>query len=176
MAGKGGSLYDQALQQFPALRSVDMQSKSNIGGGPGYLEFWPPGESGTPDHPRPKDFAMDRPGTEIYRKDTKPSDVAADITSHWLVNNDPTVKGNYEKFLGQITPNQQGTLRNQYEWAKKNEGETRAYEEWLAATGEPAAYRGYPFGQWPQEFNDKFYTPAQRDTLDQLLQYLKTPK
>ena len=176
MAGKGGkSVYDSALEQFPSLRGVDMQYKTNIGGGPGFLEFWPPGEAGTPDHPRPKDFAMNRPGTEIYRKDTKPSDVAADITSHWLVDNDPTVKKNYEKFLSQITPNQQGAMRSQYEWAKKNEGETRPFEVWQAISGLPAAYRGYTFNQWPKEFNDRFYTREQRTTLDELLQYLKAP-
>lgn len=168
------NLLEQAQTEFPVLKNYNIGFKQNIGGGDGYMESWPADEPGTADRPRPKEFEIGQFGVENYRPDSKPIDVAADITSHHLINSDPFVRGVFQNFKGSITPEQKKTLQSQYEHAKEHEGETRSYEAWEKNTGLPAALRGYAFKQWPEEFNNKFYTPEQKDMLDGMLDYLKS--
>lgn len=167
------SLMDQARQQYPVLNNYDIGYKNNIGGGPGYMESYVPGEEGTPENPRPKEFPLTQFGVENYRADSTPSDVMADITSHHLINVDPTVKQAYRDFTGSLEPWQHDILQNQYQYAQKNEGETRPYEAWRDASGLPGYFRGYAFQQWPADFNKRAYTPAQTQKLDQMMKYLK---
>lgn len=166
------SVFDQTRQKYPLLSNYDLQFKQNISPNKGYMEFWSPGEMGSKTQPRPKDFDPAKPGVEVYRDDSKPEDVMGDVVSHYLVNKDPVVSKNYTDFKNSITANQRKILKDQYQWAKKNEGESRPYSEWEKMTGLPAAYRGYAFQQWPSDFNSKFYTPNQIKLGDQLNQYL----
>lgn len=170
------SLYDRAVQQYPVLKKYDIGFKNNIGGGDGYMESWSPSETGTPDRPRPAEFPIGKFGVENYRADSKPSDVIADVVSHHLINVDPTVKAAYSKFAGSLQPFQQQILQDQYAHAQKNEGETRPFDSWKANTGVPGYFRGYAFQQWPSEFNDRAYTPEQKQGLDSMVNYLKAGK
>jgi hypothetical protein len=167
------SLLDQAREQYPLLKNHDIGYKENIGGGQGYMESWPPGETGTADSPRPAEFNKNQFGVENYSADSKPSDLAADVTSHHLINADPTIKKAYQDFQDSMTPWQESILKDQYAHAQANEGEKRPYAAWKAAAGVPAFFRGYTFGQWPASFNDEVYTSAQKQMLDGVISHLK---
>jgi hypothetical protein len=168
----------QAKQMYPVLNNPNIYYKyspraSNTGN---YLETYPVGESGGPNDPRPKEFPMDKPGIEVYRKDTRPIDVLGDAVSHLFVNTDPTIKKYYQDFQKSLTPAQQKRLQEQYQYAQKNEGEERPYEQWLQISGLPSYFRGYAFKQWPNmddpKVQQQFYTPEQIKQFDAMMQYL----
>jgi hypothetical protein len=167
------TLLDQARQQFPALSNYDIAYKNNPGGGQGYMESWPPGETGTPQQPRPAEFSPNRFGVENYNAASRPIDLLGDVASHHLVNIDPTVKQTYQDFTGSLQPFQEDILKGQYQHARTNAGETRPYEDWRTASGVPGYFRGYAFQQWPQDFNQKAYTPQQMNSFDHMMQYLR---
>jgi hypothetical protein len=179
-APSNGTLLDQARAQYPILKKYDIQYKDSIGRAPGYLESWPPGETGSAELPRPKEFANDKFGVEVYDKNTSPKDVLADVVSHHLVDVDPKIKSAYEDFKGSLQPFQEKILRQQYEHDKNTAvageagGETRSFEDWKETAGLPAYFRGYTFGQWPSSFNQKAYTPDQMKKLDGVMDYLKS--
>lgn len=170
------NLLQQAQQQYPVLRSVDLNYAENIKSGQGFIEYWPKGEPGSPDRPRPKNFDIDKPALEVFRKDTRPIDIAGDIVSHQLIKSDPKVKQIYEGFVSSITPKQEKILREQYEHARANEGEKRNFDAWRENTGLPAYFRGYAFKQWPQEAVKELYTQKQLDLSDDLMRYLSGAK
>jgi hypothetical protein len=168
------TLLDQARQQYPALLNYDIAYKDNPGGGQGYMESWPPGETGTPAQPRPAEFSPNRFGVENYRPDSKPLDVLGDVVSHHLVNIDPTIKQAYQSFTGSIQPWQEDILKSQYQHAVANQGEQRPYEAWRTMSGVPGYFRGYAFQQWPAAFNQRAYTPEQMNSFDHMMQYLRS--
>ena len=167
------NLLEQARQQYPVLKGLDLQYKENFGKGKGFLEFWPEKEIGSPEYPRPKEFPMGKAGLEIRDPNTRPIDVLGDITSHYLIHNDPKVAGYYDKFKQSLTPDQQARLKEQYTYAQKNFGENRPYEQWLDASGLPGYFRGYAFRQWDNA--KELYTPEQIKMFDSMMQYLSTP-
>jgi hypothetical protein len=171
---EGGGIFDQATRDYPVLKNYDIGYKENIGGGQGYMESYPPGEEGTREFPRPKEFPISGFGVENYRSDTRPIDVLGDVASHHLVNVDPTIKKTYQDFTQSLEPWQEDILRDQYQHATQNEGETRPYEQWRDVSGLPAYFRGYTFQQWPDEFNQRVYTPEQRRMLDGAMKYMQS--
>lgn len=170
------SLMDQARQQYPILNNYDIGYKNNVGGGQGWMESWPPNETGTLQSPRPKEFPIGQFGVENYRADSRPMDVLADITSHHLINFDPTVKQSYQDFSSSLEPWQTDILKDQYRHAQIFEGETRPYETWKQYSGLPGYFRGYTFQQWPEDFNKQAYTPQQMKMLDGVMNYLSGKK
>jgi hypothetical protein len=170
------NLLQQAQQQYPVLQNQNYGYVENYGKGGGFLEHWPVGEQGAPNQPRPQQLPIGQMGLEIRDPKTRPIDVLGDIVSHNLVNTDPTIKAAYQNFQQSITPQQHRILSDQYQHARKNEGETRSFEDWKATAGLPAFFRGYAFQQWPQEFNDRVYTPEQKQMFDQMMQYLRGGK
>jgi len=168
------SVFDQTLEEYPRLKGLGLTSKQSPASGSNMLEFWPAGEPGTTDRPRPKEFDINKPGVELYGNKATSLDVLGDIVSHHMVGTDPVIKKYYSDFQKSLTPEQNDRLKSQYEWAQKNEGETRPFEDWKTATGLPAYFRGYAFKQWPQEFNDTAYTPEQRASFDEMMKYLKS--
>lgn len=170
--GAGGDVFDAAKRQYPILQKSDIAYKSTPREGPNKLEFWPAGEPGSPESPRPKDFPLNKSGVEIYSKDVRPIDVLGDVVSHQLIKTDPKVSDTYKKFEASLTPEQNARLADQYEHAKTNGGETRSFEKWRETSGLPAYFRGYAFKQWPDEFNKVAYTPAQTKMLDGMMSYL----
>lgn len=167
----------QALQQYPLLQKLGLQFKMNPNSdGSNMLESWVPGEMGTKDRPRPGEFDPKKLGIEIFSDKTRPIDVLGDVVSHHLINEDPKISKTYEAFKSSITSKQEDILKDQYDYAKKNEGETRDYETWKDNTGLPAYFRGYAFQQWPQDFNQQAYTPQQMKLFDAMMQYLQGSK
>lgn len=164
-------VFQQAMEKYPILQQHGIKGKVSPGAREGYLEFWPPGESGPPDYPRPKEFG-DSPGVEIYKDDTRPIDVLGDVTSHWLINQDPIVSKYYDDFKTSMTPDQRARLKEQYSYAQQNFEESRPYEDWESMTGMPGYFRGYAFQQWPEDFNQQAYTQDQRVMFDQMMNYL----
>lgn len=175
-----GNLLDQARAQYPVLKNYDYGYTENFRPNAGFMEHWEPGDPGAePNGPtsldalRPSQLPMDKHGLEIRDPKTTPLDVLGDITSHHLVNADPVVKKAYQDLQNSLTPNQQGILQDQYEYAKKNEGETGGFEDWKQRAGMPGLFRGYAFQQWPADFNQKAYTPDQMKKLDGMMDYLR---
>lgn len=162
----------QALQQYPILQSLGLMGKQNIGGGQGYLEFWPPNEIGAPGSPRPSEFPIGNPGVEIFNKDTRSIDVLGDVVSHYLVKTNPLISRVYKTFENSLTPKQKLILKEQYNHAVKNYGESRSFEKWREISGLPGMFRGYAFQQWPDEINRKIYTDKQMQLFDQMMKYL----
>lgn len=170
------NVFDQALQQYPILKRAGVSAISSLGQGDGnMLEFWPPGEPGSDDRPRPSGLPANVPGVEIYSDKTRPIDVLGDVVSHHLVKADPKVSDYYQKFQTSLTDEQRSRLQEQYAHAQKNFAEKRPYPEWEAASGLPAYFRGYAFQQWPEEFNARAYTPGQRFMFDEMNNYLRSP-
>lgn len=177
------NLLQQAQAQYPVLKNQDYGYTENFRPNAGYLEHWDPGDAGVaPNSPtsldalRPAALPLDKHGLEIRDPNTKPIDILGDIASHHLRMTDPVVKGAYQDLQGSITPNQEGVLQDQYQYAQKNEGETGTYDDWKERAGMPGFFRGYTFQQWPKEFNDKVYTPEQKQKLDNLMTYFKSGK
>lgn len=171
-AAPSKNVFDQAREQYPILDKHGVVGVINPKEGSNMLEFWPPGEPGSDDAKRPAQVPIDKPGVEVYSGKTTPLDILGDVTSHHLVKSDPVIKQQYEDFQSSINPQQQQILQSQYEYAKKNDGESRPYDQWLEASGMPAYFRGYAFKQWPEEFNQRAYTPAQRQGFDKMMNYL----
>lgn len=165
------TVFDKAKAKYPIIERHGIVGKVSPGAREGYLEFWPPGEIGPPDYPRPSEFG-DAPGVEIYKEDTTPLDVLGDVTSHWLIEKDPRVKEYYGRFQQSLTPDQRQRLQEQYQYHRENFGETRPYEQWEAMTGLPGYFRGYAFKQWPEEAIEQAYTPDQIAMFDEMMGYL----
>ena len=166
------NLLDQAKTQYPILNNYDIKYKEDFGRGVGYLESWPPGETGSTDLPRPQEFGANDFGLEVYDKNTRPIDVVGDVVSHHLVNVDPKIKDHYDKFTKSLEPWQQDILKEQYLNSQKQYGENRSFEDWKNISGLPAYFRGYPFQQWVNPNN--MYTKDQLLNLDNMMNYLKT--
>lgn len=177
--GSEGNLLEQARARYPILKNYDYGYVENFRPNAGFLEHWDPGDKGAAptsenslDALRPKELPLGKPGLEIRDPNTRPIDILGDIVSHHLIDTDPTVKAAYEKLQASLTPHQQDILKDQYDYAQKNEGETGSFDDWKSRAGMPGFFRGYTFQQWPKEFNDKAYTPEQRADLDKLMGYL----
>lgn len=179
----GASVFDQALQQFPILQGLGLSVQQSPGRsdapgsspGQAVLEFWRPGEPGSPETPRPEGLPLDAPGVEIYSDKTRPIDVLGDVVSHHLVDTDPRVAGYYKQFRDSLTDWQRNRLRSQYETSQKQFGEERPFEQWLESSGLPAYFRGYAFDQWGDGAK-RMYTPGQIAMFDEMMGYLQQPR
>jgi hypothetical protein len=164
-----GDLIKQTIAQYPgigkALQGVAFRAspadKSRM------LEFYPQGERDS--------FDPSKPAIEVFGDKAKPQDIAGDFVSHHLANGgDPVVTKAYQDFEKSLTSSQKARLQEQYKWAQANEGEKRSFQEWYKASGLPAYFRGYAFGQWPNP--EKLYTPEQMNSFDKLNTYLRGGK
>jgi len=169
-------LLEAARKEYPILNQYDIGYKYSPKQDSGYLEFFPADEPGSPERPRPKEFPMGKIGVEVYDPKTRPIDMLGDITSHYLIYEDPQVKQYYDQFQNSLNIGQYDRLRNQYQFAQQNYGEQRPYEQWYESTGLPGYFRGYAFQQWPEDFNETAYTPEQRAMFDKMMEYLKGAK
>lgn len=164
--GALSNLYEKAQQQYPKIPR-NVAYKENFGGGPGFLEYYPKGETDS--------FDPSRPAMQVFSPKTRPIDIAGDLASHHMTDSDPVVGQAYRKFLMSMQPWQQQHLQRQYEHATKNEGEDRPFKDWAEASGQPAYFRGYAFDQWGPEAK-KMYTPEQIKMFDDMTTYLKGAK
>lgn len=133
------------------------------------LEFWPPDEPGDKQYPRPPGLPMGQPGVQTISPDVTENDIAADVVSHWAVNQDPELKRLYGQFSDTFqAPDRQPRLREDYAWSRANEGEQRPFGDWLKTTRIPDYMRGYMFQQWPLKTRQQAFTPGQRNILDNM--------
>lgn len=164
----GATLLNQAVQSYPYLsQSGIVATYSDSGGGKRKLEYWPRGEPGSPQMPRPKNIPLDRPGVEIFDRNVSPKDILADYVSHEGVNSDPELRRMYAEFSASVPD---ATMRKRYDYHRANLGERRDYETWKERSGMPEYFRGYTFDQWKN--TKQFYSPEQIAQLDKIRDYV----
>ena len=157
-------LLERARQEYPVLQNHDVAFKQSPATDNRMLEFYPVGERDS--------FDPSRAAVEVFGSRAKPSDVAGDIVSHHLAQGgDKRLTEIYSNFERSLTPEQHSRLREQYDYAKANEGENRPYADWYKTSGLPAYFRGYAFSQW--EDPQKLYTPQQIRMFDDMNHYMK---
>jgi hypothetical protein len=175
-ADQGGKLFEAAQKEYPYLAGKDIAYKYSPQQGRGFLEFYDPQETGSPEYPRPKELPLGKVGIEVFDPKTKPIDILADYVSHYGVEQDPYLVQQYQQFAGSMSPEQRQRLQQQYQYYQQHPEykEQRPYQEWEKASGMPGYFRGYTFNQWdnPQEM----YTPQQIQMLDQVRKYLGVVK
>ena len=175
-ADQGGKLFETAQKEYPYLSGKDIAYKYSPQQGRGFLEFYDPQETGSPEYPRPKELPLGKVGIEVFDPKTRPIDILADYVSHYGVEKDPYLAEQYKQFAGSMSPEQRQRLQQQYQYYQQHPEykEQRPYEEWEKASGMPGYFRGYTFNQWdnPQEM----YTPQQIQMLDQVRKYLGVVK
>ena len=171
-ADQGGKLFETAQKEYPYLSGKDIAYKYSPKQGRGFLEFYGPEETGSPEYPRPKELPLGKVGIEVFDPKTRPIDILADYVSHYGVEQDPYLTQQYQQFAGSMSPEQRQRLQQQYQYYQQHPQykEQRPYEEWEKISGMPGYFRGYTFNQWdnPQEM----YTPQQIQMLDQVRKYL----
>lgn len=171
-ADQGAKLFEKAQQEYPYLSGKDIAYKYSPNQGRGFLEFYDPEETGSPEYPRPKELPLGKVGIEVFDPKTRPIDILADYVSHYGVEKDPYLTQRYQEFINSMSPEQRQILREQYQYYQQHPEykEQRPYEEWEKISGLPGYFRGYTFNQWenPQEM----YSPQQIQLLDQVRQYL----
>ena len=160
----GQMMFQKAQKEYPYLAGKDIAFAYTPKEGDRKLEFYSPEET-----ERPKSIPAGKVGIEVFNPKVTPLDILGDYVSHYGVQNDPRLKALYTQFQGQLDPKE---MQKRYEYHKANMGETRSYDEWLRMTGLPEVFRGYTFNQWPAEFSQKYYSPEQMKTLNDVRSYL----
>jgi hypothetical protein len=168
--------FRDALEQYPILQKLGLSKITTPNPQDSRkLEFWPPGEPGDQEFPRPQELPADRPGVQILDPSVSSEDVAADVVSHYLVHQDPRLQGLYSQFSGTFQdPQRRPRLEEDYQWSQIHEGEKRPFEDWLQSTRVPDYLRGYLFHQWPEKSYSQMYSPEQRAILEQMRSVLQT--
>jgi hypothetical protein len=166
---QGQNLFTQAKTQYPYLADKNIAYDYSPGKGSGFLEFYPPGEEGTKEEPRPKNIPLDQVGIQVRSTKTRPIDILADYVSHHAVNVDPKLQQPYQQFSKSLDP---AMMQKRYQWSVQNEGEKRPFDQWAQASGIPSMFRGYTFGQWSPQDVKRMYSPEQLKILDTVRQYL----
>ena len=169
---QGQKLLETAQKEYPYLSGKDIAYKYSPQEGRGFLEFYDPQETGSPENPRPKELPLGKVGIEVFDPKTKPIDILADYVSHYAVEQDPYLAKQYEQFAKLMGPEQRQRLQEQYQYYQQHPDykEQRPYQEWEKASGMPGYFRGYTFNQWPD--SAKMYTPEQLNTLNAVKKYL----
>jgi len=169
----GSLMFENAKKEYPYLADKDIAFDYAPSQGRGFLEFYSPEETGSPEYPRPQNIPLGRVGVQVFDPKTRPIDILADYVSHYGVENDPYLSERYQQFQQSFTPEQQQRLQEQYAYYQQHPEykESRPYEEWLKASGMPAYFRGYTFNQWDDAKD--MYTPEQLKILDAVQSYLR---
>jgi hypothetical protein len=173
------ALMQRTIQQYPILGKYQGQLAATYTPNTGMpnLETWPPGETGTgpPGRYRPTALPPDKYGAEIYDTNVDPMMLMGDYTTHALRFIDPNVKNAYAVFqqMWMANPASQGKMQEDYQWARKNEGEDRPFGQWLEMSGMPGYFRGYLFQQAPRWWQKRYYTPQMIDLFNNVDAYLK---
>lgn len=157
------SIADSAYEQYPRLRSYGFQFIAPTDGGKSggrYLETYPADER---DNPMPG-----KPTIQQFDATATPEDFMGE-TLHILPKIDPYVGAMRQQFIDSMTLPQRQKLMDQYDYAKKNFGEKRPYEDWESRSGLDAWFRGNITGQFPADI----YTPQQTQIFDKLRGYLQ---
>ena len=155
-----------SLSQFP-FKVIDSRGKKSPYGG--VIEFYSPDEKYNPN-----------PGTptlEVFSKNLKGEELKKAIFGdmlHYLPEVDPTFSQVRDTFISSLTPDQLAVDKADYERAKRENKETRSFEDWFRVSRQDAYLRGFLAPDKNNEWADA-YTPQQRELLTGLQQYLKKP-
>ena len=161
--------YAVAKEMYPILKDYEYKIVNTPNENSPYrLEHFPPGEEGSATMPRPKDISIDEYGLQIF-KDVRPEDIAGDIISHHLVNEDEYLSKEYQKFKSSV-PSE--TMMSRYEYHKNNLGEERDFDSWSERTGYPELFRGYVFNQFDEETINNLYSSEQKIILNDIKNYI----
>jgi hypothetical protein len=155
--------FDQVSREFPGLaKALSGVAFKNSPASPGDrrgLEFYPQGEEDS--------YDRTRPAIETFGDRASPSDIAADLVSHYLAQGgDPKITATYKQFEKSLTPDQQSMIRRRYEFDRKH-GENRSFKDWYRVSGLPMFFRGYAFNQLDD--GDFTYTPEQKQLFDEMM-------
>lgn len=159
--GRGGNNY-KFLDKLN-IKRIDTPYR-----GKGYAETWPVGEEGAPSWlMRPNDIPMQQNGIQVFQPDKWTENDTAGEGLHI----DPMAHEYRTKLLGSMTDEQMHGLKNKFLDYDMSAGmpETNKINNLI-----DAAMRGYTVGQAPKEFNQSFYRPDQKETLNQLKRYMQT--
>lgn len=157
------SIADQAYEKYPKLKDYGFNFIAPTDGAKSdgrYLETYPADER---DNPMPG-----KPTIQQFDPSMTGEDFMGE-TLHILPKIDPYVGAIRQQFIDSMTLPQRQKLMDQYDYAKKNFGEKRPYDQWENMSGTDAWFRGHLTGQFP----DDVYEPAQLQMFDNLRNYLQ---
>jgi len=175
MADYISELLAKAHEEYPFLKKHKFDVMVNEGGGEGYAEAYPVGETGRPlgngKFSRPKELPRNRIGVEIY----KPNEFTHHDLVGEILHDDPASNQARDRLAKMWSPDQLEVLKKRaldYDASlKEGQSPQRAIQN---ATD--SAIRGYVVKQWPDEINKELnYTPQQMTVLDSLQKYMTVP-
>jgi len=173
------------MQKYPLLKKyINNFAFKYTPRGPGsHLETFPPGETGTAQYPRPKEFPNDRYGIDIYDSEISPEGVMGDAMIHGLRRLDPHLDTLYTQFqnIELNDPRQYAKLIRDYKHAQLNEGERRDFMTWATTSRinelfGTDLYIGDRGSQITPMWRTERFTPTQKRILDQVHQYITRPQ
>lgn len=136
--------------------------------GKGYAETWPIGETGDPEYMmRPSDIPINQHGISVF----KPDQWREQDTAGEALHIDPLAHEYRIKLLQSLSPDQLKRAKtefNDYSFGGGLPESNRIHNL------TDALLRGYTVGQAPEEFNQSFYRPEQKQMLDELKNYMHT--
>ena len=175
MADIAQQLLLQAQKEYPFISRHNPSVIVNEGGGEGFAQTYPIGETGRPlengEFSRPKSLPINKIGVEIYQ----PNDFNHHSLAGEVLHDDPFANQIRSSLQKSWTPEQLKVLKfhaKDYEHSLK----TGQSEEQALQNATDSALRGYVVNQWPQEANNDFkYSPKQLQMFQSLQKYMKTP-
>jgi hypothetical protein len=164
--------FNEVIKQYPYLsgKPIDYLYDPRSGDNR-YLEAYPPGETGNPNDPRPKQLPINRYGIHVLSPNVTPLDILGDYVSHGAVKDDPILKKMYDEFQSTVPDS---VMKERYKVHQQRYGEKRPFEEWLQTAGMPEYFRGYTFNQWNKP--EEMYTQQQLQILDKIKEYVGVTK
>ena len=175
MADIAQQLLLQAQKEYPFISRHNPSVIVNEGGGEGFAETYPRGETGRPlengEFSRPKSLPINKIGIEIYQPNKfTHHDIAGEV-----LHDDPFANQIRDNLAKSWSPKQLDVLKKEaldYQHSiNTGQDEQRAIQN---ATD--SALRGYVVNQWPKEVNTMLnYSPKQLQLIQSLQKYMKTP-
>ena len=159
------SLVGSAKASYPFLNNTQFNATSTGTGGRdgAYLEAWQKGDAGDPSWPRDPRLPVSQAGIEIFRPDTKSSDIAADMLSH----TDPYGQKLNAQLLHSLVPGQINELQGQSADFGQSLAMGMPYDAAMKNAGS-SLFRAGVFNQWGDGGTDSMHLdPSQKNIINQ---------
>jgi len=161
-------LNDINPKDYKFLNNLNIKQTTMPYIGKGYAETWPIGETGSPDFMmRPNQLPINQHGISVFKPDKwREQDTAGEG-----LHIDPIANEYRTKLLQSLSPEQMTEAKrgfNDYNFVP-NLSESRKVSNLT-----DALMRGYTVGQAPDQFNQSFYRPEQKQMLNELKNYMHT--
>ena len=135
-------LGERVKQRFPSVGALDFDVTA--GAGPGYAEFYPQGESMSPDPTRNL--------VELRRMDLPDEELEAVVLGdalHLMAKANPKFRSLKQEFLESVQAPQMEVMREMYERNKtRNPRDRRTFEEFVDQSAADAFIRDYVFQKY----------------------------